>query len=83
MFFKYICFLISSYIKRRVNGLNTDSFIAQKVFKGVDSTFEWYFLTDGWNRPDVKDKTIPTPVRLIITLYKPILNNEGVEIDKV
>lgn len=56
---------------RKMNGVNTGSWIGRKFFRGFDSTFEWSFLTEQWNRTDDLNTFAPTPVRLTITMFVP------------
>ena len=59
-------------------GVNVDTWIGQKVFKGFNSTFEWSFLSKLWNKTDDLNKAAPSPVRLTITLFIPNSNNQGI-----
>lgn len=54
--------------KRKINGVNTDVWIASRKFKGVDSIFEWAFLDHSFDRLDFLNKPAPTPVHLTINL---------------
>lgn len=50
--------------KRKINGVNTDVWIAYRKFKGIDSVFEWAFLDHSFDRLDFLNKPAPTPVKL-------------------
>jgi len=61
-------------LKKRVDGVNCDVWIGKKLFEGVDTIFEWYFMSNFWNRTDIIDPTLKIPVQITITRKIPNTN---------
>ena len=53
-----------------------DVWIGPANFSGNKVLFEWYFLSDFWNRTDIVDKSIKIPIQL--KLYVPQIQNKRV-----
>lgn len=59
---------IKSYSKRKVDGVNTDVWIGERMYDGRNVSFEWCFLADGWTRSDqIGDNAAITPI--LLTIY--------------
>ena len=53
--------------RRRVNGVDNDVWIGQKVISGLNFTLEWYFLSYNWTRTDLLYPSSLFPISTIIS----------------
>ncbi|CAF0782441.1 unnamed protein product [Brachionus calyciflorus] len=56
---------------KRLDGINCDVWIGQRDYNGINSTIEWYFLSDFWNASsNLASKREPVPLQ--IRMYVPL-----------
>ena len=63
-----------------MNGINCNIWIGQKDFNGINSSIEWYFLSDYWNLTDygITKKRYPVPIQIIMYFPTKLDNNKYV-----
>ncbi|CAF0782421.1 unnamed protein product [Brachionus calyciflorus] len=64
--------------ERRQDGINTDVWIGRKTINGLESILEWYFMAESWNKTDLSQKYVPTPIKFITYTTAKLQNATGV-----
>ncbi|RNA06607.1 EF-hand domain-containing D1 [Brachionus plicatilis] len=68
---------------KRVNGINCYVWIGQRALNGINSSIEWYFLSDLWNLTDygIMGQRYSVPIQVI--MYLPVPTQQDINKNQI